>query len=133
MNKPWTWSKSKRMTLGPLRPLWPFMPGYRWTKSCKRVTGKLTTHLYILPKRPYLVRRRQQYVSGTSSSSTTSPGPFPQTSSPRKEKKGGGGHIRCNQVFRSIIPGSRYMFTSSGCLGKVFYFSIYIVLCIKDF
>ena len=39
--------------------------------------------------------------------------PFPQTSCPRKEKKGGGGgHIRYNQVFRSLIPGSRYSFTS---------------------
>ena len=47
INKPWTWSKSKRMTLGPLQPLRPFTVGYRWTKSCKRVTGKLTTHLQI--------------------------------------------------------------------------------------
>ena len=46
-NKPWTWSKLKRMTLGPLRPLRPFTVGYRWTKSCKPVTGKLTTHLLI--------------------------------------------------------------------------------------
>ena len=29
---------------GPLRP---FTVGYRWTKSCKLVTGKLTTHLQI--------------------------------------------------------------------------------------
>ena len=28
-------------------PLRPFMVGYRWTKSCKPVTGKLTTHLQI--------------------------------------------------------------------------------------
>ena len=28
--------------------------------------------------------------------------PSPQTSCPRKEKKGGGGHIRYNQVFRSL-------------------------------
>ena len=36
--------------------------------------------------------------------------PSPQTSCPRKEKKGGGGgvHIRYNQVFRCLIPGSRY-------------------------
>ena len=33
---------SQSMTLGPLRPLRPFTVGYRWTKSCKRVTGKLT-------------------------------------------------------------------------------------------
>ena len=40
-------SKSKRMTSGPSRPLRPLMVGYRWTKSCKPVTGKLTTHLQI--------------------------------------------------------------------------------------
>ena len=37
--------------------------------------------------------------------------PSPQTRYPRKEKKGGGGgggHIRYSQVFRSLIPGSRY-------------------------
>ena len=67
--------------------------GYRWTKSCKLVTGKLTTDLQILPKRPNLVRQRQQYVSGFSSSSTTSPRSFPsdQLSSERKEGGGGGG------------------------------------------
>ena len=30
-----------------IRPLRPFTVGYRWTKSCKLVTGKLTTHLQI--------------------------------------------------------------------------------------
>ena len=55
INSPWTGSKLKRMT-GPLPPLRPFMVGYRWTKSCKPVTGKLT-HIYnFLPKRPSLVR-----------------------------------------------------------------------------
>ena len=35
--------------------------------------------------------------------------PTPQTSYPQKEKKGGGGgHICYNQVFGSLIPGSRY-------------------------
>ena len=33
--------------LGPLQPLRPFMVRYRWTKSCKPVTGNLTTHLQI--------------------------------------------------------------------------------------
>ena len=46
-NKPWTWSKLKRMISGLSRPLRPFTVGYRWTKSCKPVTGKLTTHLQI--------------------------------------------------------------------------------------
>ena len=40
-------AKLKLMTLGPLRPLRPFTVVYRWTKSCKPVTGKLTTHLQI--------------------------------------------------------------------------------------
>ena len=37
----------KRMTFGPSWPLRPFTVGYRWTKSLKPVTGKLTTHLQI--------------------------------------------------------------------------------------
>ena len=40
--------------------------------------------------------------------------PSPQSSHPQKEKKGG--HIRYNQVFRSLSPGSRYTSTSSGCI-----------------
>ena len=40
--------------------------------------------------------------------------PSPQTSYP-KEKKGG--HICYNQVFRSLIPGSRYRFTSQDVTG----------------
>ena len=46
-SKAWTWSKLKRMTLLPSQPLRPFTVGYRWTKSCKPVTGKLTTYLQI--------------------------------------------------------------------------------------
>ena len=30
--------------------------------------------------------------------------PSPQTSFPRKEIEGEGGHIRCSQVFRSLNP-----------------------------
>ena len=50
--------------------------------------------------------------------------PSPQTSYPRKEKNGGGGgggHIRYNQVFRSLIPGSKYRFTSQNVMGKVIF------------
>ena len=64
-----------------------FTVGYRWTKSCSQ-------HIYkFLPKRPYLVRQRQQYVSGTRGGGTTSPRSFPsdQLSSERKKKGGGGG------------------------------------------
>ena len=55
-NKPWTWSKLKGMTLGPLWPLRPFTVGFWWTKSCKLVTGKLTTFFKFLRKKPYLIR-----------------------------------------------------------------------------
>ena len=58
-------------------------------------------------------------------------GPSPQTSSPRKEKKGG--HICYNQVFRSLIPGCRYMLPHQDVWQGLFIVSVYIVLCIKDF
>ena len=46
--------------------------------------------------------------------------PSTETSHPRKERRG---QIRYNQVFRSLIQGSRYMFTSQDVMGKViFYF-----------
>ena len=48
--------KLKRMTSGPSRPLRPFTVGYRWTKSCKHVTGKLTTHLQIFTSKTLLGR-----------------------------------------------------------------------------
>ena len=57
--------------------------------------------------------------------------PSPQTRYPRKEKKGG--HIRYNHVFRSLIPGSRYRFTSQDVTGKViFLFLVIKYICIKD-
>ena len=45
----------------------------------------------------------------------TGPRPFSVQSSLERKKEGG--HIRYNQVFRSLNPGSRYMCTSSGCIG----------------
>ena len=91
INKPWTWSKSKGMTLGPSWPLRPFTMGYRWTKSAS-VSLESSQHIYkFLPKRSYLVRQRQQYVSGTSSGGTTSPRSFPSDCS-SSERKGGGAH-----------------------------------------
>ena len=50
--------------------------------------------------------------------------PSPQTSYYRKEKRGVGGH-RYNQVFRSLIPGSRYSLTSQDVTGIK-------NICIKD-
>ena len=59
--------------------------------------------------------------------------PYPQTSYPRKEKKRGGeGHICYNQVFRSLIPGSRYMFTSSGCWVRSLSLLTCICIMLKD-
>ena len=46
-NSPGTLSKLKLMISGPSQPLRPFMVGFQWTKSCKLVTRKLTTHLPI--------------------------------------------------------------------------------------
>ena len=48
----------KHMSLRPLRPLRPFTVGYRWTKSCKLVTGKLTTHLQIFTQKILLGQTR---------------------------------------------------------------------------
>ena len=104
--------------------------GYRWTKSCKPVTGKLTTNFYL---KDLTWSDDNIYVGPVVAAQVLDPSP--QTSYPRKEKKGG--HIRYNQVFRSLIPGSRYRFTSRDVMGKVFfiisiYIYIYSVLCIKD-
>ena len=83
----------------------------------------------FLPKKSYLVRR-QKYVSGPSGGGTTSPRSFPsdQLSSERKE----GGHIHYNQVFRSLIPGSRYRFTSQDVMGRVIFY-LSSIISIKDF
>ena len=85
------------MTSGLLRPLRPFTVGYRWTKSCKPVTGKLTTHL-------------QQYVFGTRSGGTTSPRSFPSDQLSSERKKGGGAHP-LQPSLQESLPGSRYSFT----------------------
>ena len=42
-----------------------------------------------------------------------------------KKKGGGGGHIRYNQVFRSLIPGSRYSFTFKMLRVRSFCFLVY--------
>ena len=83
----------------------------------------------FLPRRPYLVRQQQQCVSGTSSRGTISPRPFPsdQLSSERK-----GGHICYNKVFRGLIPGSRYMFTSSECWVRSLSLLMCICILLKD-
>ena len=70
------------------------------------VSLESSQHIYkFLPKRLYLARQRQQYVSGTSGGGT-SPRSFP--SDQLSLKRRGWGHICYNQVFRSLIPGSTY-------------------------
>ena len=78
------------MTFGPLQPLRPFYGGVLVDQIMQACHWKTHTHFQILPKRPYLVRQRQQYVSGTSGGGT-SPRPFPsdQSSSERKKERGG--------------------------------------------
>ena len=59
--------------------------------------------------------------------------PSPQTRYPRKEKKGGGAH----PLQPSLIPGSRYRFTSQDVTGKVIFSRIfdssYVLSCGRDF
>ena len=85
-------------------------------QACHWKAHNTFTNFYL--KDLYLVRR-QQYVSGTSGGGTTSPRSSDQLSSERKEGGGEGGHIRYNQVYRSLIPESRYGFTSQDVMGKV--------------
>ena len=55
--------------------------------------------------------------------------PSPQNYHPRKEKKGG--HIHYNQVFRSLIPRSRYTLPHQGVSGKVYiFFTFFSFNCI---
>ena len=61
------------------------MVGYRWTKSCKPVTGKLTTHLQIFTEKTLLGQTPTTVVAQQVLD------PSPQTSYPQKEKKAGGG------------------------------------------
>ena len=89
------------------------MVGYRWTKSCKPVAGKLTTHLQFLKDLSWS-DDNNMYVGPVVAAQQVLD-PSPQTRYPRKEKGG-----TCyNQVFRSLISGSRYRFTSQDVTGKV--------------
>ena len=116
------------MTLGPSRPLRPFTVGYRWTKSCKPVTGKLNTFTnFYLKDLTWLDNDNNMYLGPVVAAQVLDPSP--QTSHPRKDRRGG--HIRYSQVFRSLISGSRYRFTSQDVTGKVI-FSLSSIICIKD-
>ena len=122
-----------KQTNKPLRPLRPFTVGYHGQNHAS-LSLESSQHIYkFLPKIPYLVRR-QQCVSGTSGGGTTSHSfPLRPVVLGKKKKGGGGRYIRYNQVFRSLIPGSRYSFTSQDVTGKaILYFSLSNIICIKD-
>ena len=120
-NKPWTWSKLKRMTFGPSRPLKAFYGGVsvdQIIQACHWKAHNTFTNFYL--KDLTLSDNNNMYLGSVVAAQQVLD-PSPQTSYPRKEKKGG--HIRYNQVFRSLISGSRYRFTSQDVTGKViFYF-----------
>ena len=86
------------MTLGPLRPLRPFTVGYWWTRSCKS-----TFTNFYLKDRTWSDNDNNMYLGPVVAAQQVLD-PLPQNSHLWKEKKGG--HIRYNQVFRSLIPGS---------------------------
>ena len=77
-----------------------FLMGYRWTKSCKLVTGKLTTHLQIYLKYLTFSDNNNNMYLGPVVAAQQVLDPSPQTSHPRREKKGGDSH--CSQVCRSL-------------------------------
>ena len=64
--------------------------GYRSTKSCKPVTGKLTTHLQIFYLKDLTWSDDSNMYLGPVVAAPQVLDPSPQTRYPRKEKRGGG-------------------------------------------
>ena len=66
--------------------------GFRWTKSCKLVTGKLTTHfqIFYLKDLTWSDNDNNMYLGPVIAAQQVLD-PSPQTSHPRKER-GGGAH-----------------------------------------
>ena len=102
---------SQSMTLGPSLPLRPFMVGYRWTKSYKRVTRKLT-HFFYLKDLTWSDNNNNMYLGPVVAAQQVQD-PSPQHTHLREEKRGGGGHTRCSQFIRSLSHGPGYL---SRCL-----------------
>ena len=119
------------MTSGPSRPLRPFTVGYRWTKSCKPVTGKLTTHLqnFYLKDLTWSDTDNDMYLGPVVAAQQVLD-PSPQISCPRKEK-GGGAHP-LQPSLQESLPGSRYSFTFKMLRVRSFLFFSYQVTSIKD-
>ena len=99
-------------------------------QACHRKAHNTFTN--FLPKRPYLVRQRHKYVSGTSSSGTTSARPFPSDQLSSECKDGVGNHLLQPSLQESKSQGLGISLPHQDVCVRSFYFSVYIVLCIKD-
>ena len=107
------------MTFGPLRPLRPFYDGVlvdQIMQACHWKTHNTFPNFFL--KDLTWSNNDNNMFLGPEVVAQQVLDPFPQTSHPRKERRGGG-HIRYSQVFRSLIPGSRYRFTFQDVTGKV--------------
>ena len=114
------------MTLGPLRPLRPCTVGYRWTKSCKGFTGKLTIRLPIFTEKTLLWSDNDNNMYlGSVVAAQQVLDRSPRHPHLREEKKGG--HTSCNQVFRSH---SRYQLPIQMLPVRSFYILICIIYSI---
>ena len=80
---------SKRMTFGPAQPLRCFTVGYRWTRSCKPVTGELSHFYHFYLKDLTWSDNDNNLYLGPIVAAQQVLDPSPQSSHPRKEKKGG--------------------------------------------
>ena len=107
------------MTFGPLRPLRPFYGGVlvdQIMQACHRKNHNTFLNFYL--KDLTWSDNDNNMFLGPVVAAQQVLDPSPQTSHPRKERRGGG-HIRYSQVFWSLIPGSRYRFTFQDVTGKV--------------
>ena len=91
------------MTLGPSWPLTPFTVD-QIMQACHWKAHNTFTNCY-LKDLTWSDNDNNMYLGPVVAAQQVLD-PFLQTAHPRKEK--GGGHIRRSQVFRSLIPGSRY-------------------------
>ena len=110
-NKPWTWSKLKRMTCGPLQPLRPFTVGFLVDQIMQACHLKAHNIFQIFYLKDLTWSDNDRNMSlGPVVAVQQLLDPSPQTSHPQKQKKRGGGgggggkHIHCSQVFRSLNP-----------------------------
>ena len=109
------------MTFGPLRPLRPFYDGVlvdQIMQACHWKTHN-TFPNFFLKDLTWSDNDNNMFLGPVVAAQQVLD-PSPQTSHPRKERKGGGGgNIRYSQVFRSLITGSGYRFTFQDVMGKV--------------